>query len=48
MSFIEIIQSNIDYLKKFLDNTFPNTFRYFNNKTSEQIIKNHYKAINIR
>lgn len=45
MTFIEIIQSNIDYLKKFLGNNFPNTFRYFNNKSIEQIIKNHYKTL---
>jgi len=45
MVFIEITKSNIKYLNIFLDNTFPNTFRYFNNKTSEQIIKNHYKTL---
>jgi RimJ/RimL family protein N-acetyltransferase len=45
MSLIEITKSNIYLLEHFLENTIPTTFRYFNNKTAEQIIKNHYITI---
>lgn len=45
MSVIEITNSNIEYLTIFIKNTFPSTFRYFNNKTPEIIIKNHYKTL---
>ena len=45
MSIIELNESNIKYLTDFLENDFPTTFRYFNNKTVEQIIKNHYKTL---
>jgi ribosomal protein S18 acetylase RimI-like enzyme len=45
MSIVEITDPNNNYLIDFLKNDFPITFRYFNNKTSEQIIKNHYKTL---
>ncbi len=45
MSIIEVTPANINYLINFLKNDFPITFRYFNNKTAEQIIKNHYKTL---
>jgi GNAT superfamily N-acetyltransferase len=45
MSIIQITDTNINYLNTFLQNDFPITFRYFNNKTAEQVIKNHYKTI---
>jgi GNAT superfamily N-acetyltransferase len=45
MTIIEIDSSTIVYLDLFIKNEFPSTFRYFNNKTSEQIIKNHYKTV---
>ncbi len=45
MSIIEISNNNIKYLDTFLKNEFPSTFRYFNNKTSYDIIKNHYTTI---
>lgn len=45
MSLVEITKENISLLDTFLENTFSNTFRYFNNKTSEQVIKNHYKTV---
>ena len=45
MSVIEITNININYLISFLQNEFPSSFRYFNNKTPEQIIKNHYKTL---
>lgn len=45
MSVIEITQINIQYLEAFLNNTFPSSFRYFINKTSYDIIKNHYKTL---
>ena len=45
MTIIELTKSNIFLLNNFLENRIPSTFRYFNNKTPEQIIKNHYKTI---
>jgi GNAT superfamily N-acetyltransferase len=39
-SIVEITENNIYYLKEFLNNTLPNTFRYFN-KRSIDIINNH-------
>jgi hypothetical protein len=46
MSFIEITTNNLQYLADFIKiNTFPSTFRYFNNKTPDMIIKNHYKTL---
>lgn len=45
MSIIEIHNTNINYISLFLKNDFPSSFRYFNNKTPEQIVKNHYKTI---
>jgi ribosomal protein S18 acetylase RimI-like enzyme len=41
---IEIDQTNIDYLKTFLINDLPNTFRYFN-KRSIDILNNHILTI---
>jgi ribosomal protein S18 acetylase RimI-like enzyme len=37
---VEIIDNNIYYLKEFLNNALPNTFRYFN-KRSIDVITNH-------
>lgn len=45
MTIIEITHSNINYFYNFLQNDFPTTFRYFNNKTAEQVLRNHYKTI---
>jgi GNAT superfamily N-acetyltransferase len=45
MSIIELSSINKHYLIPFLQNDFPPTFRYFNNKSVEQITKNHYKTL---
>lgn len=45
MTIVELNDSNINYLIDFLKNDFPTTFRYFNNKTSRQIIENHFKTL---
>jgi GNAT superfamily N-acetyltransferase len=41
MSIIDITHLNKNYLLSFIKNDFPITFRYFNNKSVEQIIQNH-------
>jgi len=45
MSIQEITQHTISYLTSFLNHSFPPTFRYFNNKSPHDIIKNHYKTL---
>lgn len=45
MSIIEITVDNLHILNRFIENTIPLSFRYFNNKSVEQIITNHYKTI---
>jgi GNAT superfamily N-acetyltransferase len=40
ISIVEITENNNYLLKEFLNNTLPNTFRYFN-KRSIDVIKNH-------
>lgn len=44
MSIIEINSVNIHYLNVFLNNHIPLSFRYFNNKTVSDIVKNHFKT----
>lgn len=42
MEIININYFNINFLEDFINNKIPNTFRYFNNKSPQEIIKNHY------
>jgi N-acetylglutamate synthase-like GNAT family acetyltransferase len=45
MDTIEIDSSNIHVLEKFMTHDFTPSFRYFTNKTADDVIKNHYKTI---
>jgi ribosomal protein S18 acetylase RimI-like enzyme len=45
MNIIEIKDYDVQALEDFVNNEIPNTFRYFNNKSSQQIIKNHFKTL---
>lgn len=45
MNIIELKQDNVHYLSRFMANEFPSTFRYFNNKTAEQVTKYHHTTV---
>lgn len=45
MTIIDIDSSNIHLLEEFIKHDFSPTFRYFQHKTPEEIIKNHCKTI---
>ena len=45
MTIIEIVSANVHLLEEFIKHDFSPTFRYFQHKTVDNIVKNHYKTI---
>jgi GNAT superfamily N-acetyltransferase len=45
MAIVEIVSSNTHLLEEFIKHDFSPTFRYFQHKTVENIVKNHHKTI---